>query len=169
MIPTPDHPPDHPSSPLHLSQKFFWFAAGISLLAGTAIFSWQVYRGQKSSVELGAVKFTIEQAAQSVAVSKDELLAIRTRLDDGVQRQDFSDIENVVADIDGLLKTLGVAEAALKRQRASLSYDGTGYDTYYPSATTIPITSQLQRRRLGSARGKRKPHLPKFCHIQCLG
>jgi hypothetical protein len=127
MIPTPDHS----SSPLHVSQKFFWFSAGISLLLGTAIFSWQVYRGQKSSVELAGIRFTTEQAAQSVAVSKDELLAIRTRLDEAAHRQDFLEIQSVLAEVDGLLKTLGVAEAALKRQRASPLLNGRHYN--YPS------------------------------------
>jgi hypothetical protein len=149
MIPTPEHP----SSPLHVSQKFFWFSAAISLLVGTTIFSWQVFRGEKSSVELGSIKFTTEQAAHSVAATKDQLLAIRTRLDDAAQGQDLPAIQDVLPDIDGLLKTLGVAEAALKRQQASplLNGAGLGIDTYWTAGEYgtyyYPTTTPTPRKR----------------------
>jgi|GEM_PF-6158877 len=119
---------DH--SPLHLSQKVFWFAASISLLAGTFIFSWRVYQGRNASVELGGIKFTAMEAEQSIAETKDQLLAIRTRLDDASEGDGCEATAAVLPDIDKLLHTLGVAESALKRQERYITFPYSNYDSY---------------------------------------
>jgi hypothetical protein len=133
-------------SALHLSQKFFWFAASISLLVGTFVFSWRVYQGHNASVELLGIRFTSEEAERSVVATRDQLLAIRTRLSDAASGDPSAMLQQVMPELDGLLKTLGVAEAALKKQQTNPLFGTTdyyedssaGYANYYPIPTPTP-------------------------------
>lgn len=123
-------------STLHMSQKVFWFAASISLLVGTFVFSWRVYQGHNASVEVGGIKFTAMEVEQSIAATKDQLLAIRTRIDDASDRNDPQILTEVLPDIDKLLQTLGVAESALKRQEQYYTFSSGGYDTIEMASPT---------------------------------
>jgi hypothetical protein len=120
----------HSPSMLHVSQKCFWFAASISLLVGTLVFSWRVYRGQNASVELLGMKFTSEAAEKSVVATRDRLLAIRTRLSGVTDADASAAVQAAVPELDEILKTLGVAEAALKKQQASPLFGDYGWNDY---------------------------------------
>jgi hypothetical protein len=124
-------------SPLHLSQKVFWFSASACLLIGTCVFSWQVIRGRAAAVEVMGIKFTSEKAEQSIITARDTLLTVRTRLTDAAERNDLDAVSESIPQFDDVLKSLGVAEAALKRQQrlqeegyADSYWIGTDYGVY---------------------------------------
>jgi|ERR1700730_10643484 len=120
-------PPEH--STLHLSQKVFWFSASISLLVATFVFSWRVYQGQNASIEMLGMKVTSETAEKSVAATRDRLLTLRTRLSEATEADASNVVQEVVPELDELLRTLGVAEAALKKQQQSPVFgSGSWYD-----------------------------------------
>lgn len=120
----------NPSS-LHLSQKAFWFSASICLLLGTIVFSWQVIRGRAAAVEVMGIKFTSEKAEQSIVAARDSLLTVRTRLTDASEREDMESISECLPQLDDILKSLGVAEAALKHQQLSVhELQFSDYDTW---------------------------------------
>jgi hypothetical protein len=130
--------------PLDVSQRIFWITAGLCLLAGTSVFSWQVLRGRPIAIEVAGIKFTTTRAQDSLAKAHDQLVAIRTTMDGAVAQNDIEAVREALDDLDEVLRSLGVARGALKRQQASVfpysNYDSYGYgydstasyDNYYP-------------------------------------
>jgi hypothetical protein len=128
--------------PLHVSQRIFWIAAGLCLLVGTSVFSWQVLRGRPIAIEVAGIKFTTTRAQDSLAKAHDQLVAIRTTMDGAVAQNDIEAVREALDDLDEVLRSLGVARVALKQQQASVfpysNYDsyydsGAGYSNYYPN------------------------------------
>ena len=137
------------SSTLHLSQKCFWFAASISLLVGTSVFSWRVYTGHTASVELGGIKITSEEAEKTVSATRERLLTLRTRLEAANAEEAPAVIKDVLPDFDDVLKTLGVAESALKLQQKKL--DDWGDDKGWRVGTSsgwivVPAPTQTPKK-----------------------
>jgi len=123
--------------PLDISQRIFWIVAGLCLLAGTSVFSWQVLRGRPIAIEVAGIKFTTTRAQDSLAKAHDQLVAIRTTMDGAVAQNDIEAVREALDDLDEVLRSLGVARGALKQQQASVfpysNFDsGAGYGNYYP-------------------------------------
>jgi hypothetical protein len=130
------------SHPLDVSQRIFWVAAGLCLLVGTSVFSWQVLRGRPIAIEVAGIKFTTTRAQDSLAKAHDQLVAIRTTMDGAVAQNDIKVVREALDDLDEVLRSLGVARGALKQQQAAVfpysNYDSyndgsTGYINYYPN------------------------------------
>ena len=77
------------------------------------------------------IKFTSEKAEQSIIAARDSLLTVRTRLTDASERADLDGISQSLPQLDEVLKSLGVAEVALKHQQASVrTIQGSNADIY---------------------------------------
>lgn len=131
------------STTLHVSQKTFWFAASFCLVIGTTIFCWRLLQNTAASIKLFGVEITCDAAQKSVQTTKESLLTVRTRLNDAAEQDDIASIKELLPDLDAVLKTLGVAEAALKRQQQALyfgdvGYNDYGYDSYHPIPNLTP-------------------------------
>lgn len=109
---------------LHWCQKLFWFAAGLSLLLTTSSFTWRVWQGKPASIEWGNLRINSQQAETLVAGAKDRLIAIRATLNDAIDAEKIDLIASELENLDEVMKSLGVAETALKKQqRVSRSND----------------------------------------------
>jgi hypothetical protein len=119
------------ASTLHLSQQIFWFTASVCLFLGTMIFSFHVVRGRAATFEILGIKFTAEKAESSLIEARDQLLVIRTTLTDASSRSDIKAVGDALPELDQVLKSLGVAGVALRRQRIHVDRFGDyGYNDY---------------------------------------
>lgn len=90
---------------------------------------------------------TIQKAEQSVGDARDRLVAIRTRLNIASEQANLEGVSEALPELDEILKSLGIAQAALLRQQARLHDTGLGLDaygtdySYGPSPTPTPQTS----------------------------
>jgi hypothetical protein len=125
---------------LHWTQKFFWFSAAISLLLATSGFAWRVWQGKAASIEWGHLRISSEQAETLVAGAKDRLIMIRTALNDATSTNNMQLLERVLPDLDEVLKSLGVAENALRKQQKVFWDSTAAYDVYEELASPTPAT-----------------------------
>lgn len=125
---------------LHWTQKFFWFSAAMSLLFATSGFAWRVWQGKAASIEWGHLRISSEQAEILVAGAKDRLIAIRTTLNDAASTHNMQLLEKALPDFDEVLKSLGVAENALRKQQKVFWDSGSGYGVYYENVSPTPST-----------------------------
>jgi hypothetical protein len=122
---------------LHVSQKVFWFCVSGCLVLTTGILIWAIIVGRPVAVSAGNIGVTIQKAEQSVGDARDRLLAIRTRLNIASEEANLDGVNDALPELDEILKSLGVAQAALQRQQARL-YDGGGFDVYGTDYTYGP-------------------------------
>jgi hypothetical protein len=130
---------DKDSALLHWSQKFFWFSAAMSLFLATSGFAWRVWQGKAASIEWGNLRISSEQAETLVAGAKDRLIMIRTTLNDATSTSNLQLLEKALPDFDEVLKSLGVAENALKKQQ-KVFWNVGGYDVYEELASPTPAS-----------------------------
>jgi hypothetical protein len=102
---------------LHLSQKVFWFCASFCLALGTVVFSIQVLRGHAAAIKFMGIEITSAKAEASIIAARDRLLTIKTKLDDAAEINDIATIDRILPEFGDVLRALGVAEEAIKRQK----------------------------------------------------
>jgi hypothetical protein len=112
----------------------------MSLLLATSGFAWRVWQGKAASIEWGHLRISSEQAEILVAGAKDRLIAIRTTLNDAASAYNMQLLEKALPDFDDVLKSLGVAEDALRKQQKVFWHSGGGYDVYEEIASPTPST-----------------------------
>jgi len=112
----------------------------MSLLLATSGFAWRVWQGKAASIEWGNLRISSEQAETLVAGAKDRLIMIRTALNDATSANNMQLLENALPELDEVLKSLGVAENALRKQQKVFWYSGSGYDVYEEIASPTPST-----------------------------
>lgn len=123
----PNKPEEGRPPILHWSQKLFWFSAGLSLLVTTSSFTRRVWQGKPASIEWGNLRINSQQAETLVAGAKDRLIAIRATLNDAIATETIDLIASELENLDGVMKSLGVAESALKKQQRVPVLDDWGY------------------------------------------
>jgi hypothetical protein len=117
-------------TPLHFSQKFFWLAASASLIVTTSVICFQIIRGEEAAIEFHGIRFTSEKAENALVDARDQLLVIRTKLIGACKGKNIEMVDETLSSFDKILTSLGVAEGALKRQRAHVESFGAGDYTY---------------------------------------
>jgi hypothetical protein len=121
---------------LHFSQKFFWLATSASLVITTSVICYQIIRGEEAAIEFHGIRFTSEKAENALIDARDQLLMIRTKLIGACKSEDIEAVDDTLSSFDNILTSLGVAEGALKRQKARVESFGSGdynYNDYTPS------------------------------------
>jgi hypothetical protein len=136
----PSKPAKGSAPTLHWCQKLFWFSAGLCLLLTATSFTWRVWQGKPASIEWGNLRINSQQAETLVAGAKDRLIAIRATLNDAIATETIDLIATELDNLDDVMKSLGVAESALKKQQLSrlddwgytsgLVYDGPSSNPY---------------------------------------
>jgi hypothetical protein len=133
--------PDKGAPISHWCQKLFWFSAGLSLLLTTSSFTWRVWQGKPASIEWGNLRINSQQAETLVAGAKDRLIAIRATLNNTIEIQKVDLMATELDNLDEVMRSLGVAESALRKQQqvsrsddwgdtGGLVYDGPSSNPY---------------------------------------
>lgn len=115
----------------------FWFSAGLSLLVTTSSFTLRVWQGKPASIEWGNLRINSQQAETLVAGAKDRLIAIRATLNDAIATETIDLIATELDNLDDVMKSLGVAETALKKQQqvsSSEAWNSNGWSFGSPSS-----------------------------------
>jgi hypothetical protein len=105
---------------------------------------WAIIVGRPVAVSAGSIGVTIQKAEQSVGDARDRLLAIRTRLNVASEEANLDRVSDALPELDEILKSLGIAQAALHRQQTQLA-DNSGYvfgtDYGYGPSPAQPATT----------------------------